>query len=327
MKEDANRYLITGANGFIGRQLIAQLLERRCRVKVVLRTPDALLQMQCESTLIGQIDGNTDWTNATRDVDIVIHLAARVHVMKDSSVDSLSEFRKVNVEGTRNLALQAAKNGVRRLVYVSSIKVNGEQTHGNRKFTELDPPDPQDNYGISKNEGEQALLEVAKNTGLEVVIVRPPLVYGAGVKGNLATMLKVLAKGYPLPFASVHNLRSLVYIENLVDALALCAIHPAAAGRTFMVCDDHDISTADLLCQLGEAMGHPAHLFACPPLILKLAASLIGKSDQIVRLLGSLRIDSGKIQRELDWRPPYSLHEGLQKMGGNSTDRIVIKGH
>lgn len=268
-----------------------------------------------EPVVVGQINGTTDWSAALRDVDVVIHLAARVHVMKDVSVDPLAEFRKVNVRGTENLARQAASAGVKRLVYVSSIKVNGEASSGDEKFTEVDTPSPQDPYGVSKCEAEQSLYRVADETVLEVVIVRPPLVYGLGVKGNFAQMLKVLAKGIPLPLASVRNQRSLVYVENLVDALITCATHPAAAGQTYLVSDGEDVSTPDLLRQLGAAMGHPACLFSCPSSLLKLAARLMGKSDQVDRLLDSLRVNSGKIRRELNWRPPYTLQEGLKKLG------------
>jgi nucleoside-diphosphate-sugar epimerase len=203
--------------------------------------------------------------------------------------------------------------------------VNGEATNGGAKFTEADTPSPQDPYGISKWEAEQALHRVSAETGLEVVIVRPPLVYGAGVKGNFAQMLNVLEKGIPLPLASVHNQRSLVYIENLVDALIVCATHPAAAGRTFLVSDGQDISTSDLLSQLGTTMGRPARLFPCPPALLKLAGQLLGKSEQIERLLGSLRVDSGRIRRELNWHPPYTLQEGLRNTGESFATKLKNK--
>ncbi|MDX8379204.1 MAG: NAD-dependent epimerase/dehydratase family protein, partial [Gallionella sp.] len=221
------------------------------------------------------------------------------------------EFRAVNVAGTACLAHAAAAAGVKRLVYVSSIKVNGEATCGDVKFTETDESSQQDPYGISKWEAEQVLHRVAAETGLEVVIVRPPLVYGAGVKGNFAQMLKVLSQGIPLPLASIDNQRSLIYVENLVDALILCGTHPDAAGQTYLVSDGEAISTPDLLRQLGAAMGHPARLLPCPQVLLRLAGRLIGKSDQIERLLGSLQVDSGKIRRELGWTPPFTMEQGL----------------
>ena len=265
-----------------------------------------------EVATVGPIDGDTVWAEALSGVDVVIHLAARVHVMKDFSIDPVAEFLKVNRYGTENLAQQAACAGVKRLVYVSSVKVNGEQTAQGQAFTESDEPAPQDPYGFSKCEAERALHQVAAETGLEIVCVRSPLVYGAGVKGNFAQMLKVLAKGVPLPLASVCNLRSLVYVENLVDALIVCATHPAAAGQTYLISDGEDISTPNLLRQLGAAMGRRARLLPCPSALLQLAGRLVGRSDQVERLLGSLQIDSSKMRRELDWRPPYTLRQGLQ---------------
>lgn len=311
------KIMVTGASGFVGRLLCTELIERGQSVRAVIRASANLDIADCEVIRIPGIGSDTDWTNALHDVSTVIHLAARVHVMRDDSSDPLEEFRRVNVAGTEKLARSAAASGVRRLVYVSSIKVNGDATYGANFFTEADTPAPHDPYGISKLEGEQALWCVAQEIGLEVVIVRPPLVYGGGVKGNFAQMLKVLLKGIPLPLASVHNQRSLVYVGNLVDALIVCATHPAAVGKTYLVSDSENISTPDLLRQLGASMGHPARLFSCPPVLLKLLGRLIGKSDQIGRLLGSLRVDSGKIQRELNWRPPYTLWEGLQNTGAS----------
>jgi len=303
--------LITGANGFVGKLLCEEMLHQGWRVRAALRSPRQLPAGQ-EPVIVGTIDGRTDWTNALSGADVVIHLAARVHVMKDSAADPLEEFLKVNLHGTANLAQQAAHAGVKRLVYVSSIKVNGKQTIEGQAFTELSKPDPQDPYGFSKCEAERALHQVAAESSLEIVTIRPPLVYGAEVKGNFAQILGVLAKGNPLPLASIHNLRSLVYVNNLVDALITCANQPAAAGQTYLVSDGDDISTPDLLRQLGTAMGHPARLFFCPPPLLKSVARLIGKTDQIKRLVDSLQVDSGKIRRELSWIPPYTLQQGLQ---------------
>lgn len=318
------RLLVTGANGFVGNALVEVLQKQGHAVRRALRgMPDA--EDEVESVSVGDIDGQTNWQTALRGIDVVIHLAARVHVMHESAVDPLAAFREVNVLGTENLARQAAEAGVKRLVYVSSIKVNGESAAPiptlalplkgmeQNVFTEADVPSPQDTYGISKWEAEQALHRVAAETGLEVVIMRPPLVYGPGVKGNFAQMLKVLAKGIPLPLASVHNRRSLVYVGNLVDALIACATHPVAAGQTYLVSDGEDISTPDLLRWLGAALGHPARLFPCSLALLKIAGRLSGKSDQVERLLGSLQVDSSKIRRELDWTPPYSWQQGLQE--------------
>lgn len=309
-------FLATGANGFVGSALCEALSAHGYKVRGAVRSAKTTVE-KCEREIIGQFDDKINWGNALVGMDVVIHLAARVHVMQDESSDPLAEFRKVNVAGTENLARQAARAGVKRLVYVSSIKVNGEATEGVRKFSELDASVPQDPYGVSKYEAEQALHRVAAETGLEVVIVRPPLVYGAGVKGNFAQMLNVLAKGIPLPFASVNNRRSLIYVGNLVDALILCATHPAAAGQTYLVSDGDDVSTPELLRELGDAMGHPARLLPCPQALLKLAGRLTGKADQVERLLGSLRVDSDKIRRELGWTPPYTPQQGLQLTVGN----------
>ncbi|MEQ1813899.1 MAG: NAD-dependent epimerase/dehydratase family protein, partial [Candidatus Nitrotoga sp.] len=225
--------LITGVTGFVGQTLSNKAVQRGLPVRGVLRKPEDM-PGNFQPIVIGEINGETVWLNAFQDVDVVIHLAARVHVMHDDSSDPLTEFRAVNTAGTAHLARSAAAAGVKRFVYVSSIKVNGEATHGTHKFAESDQPVPQDPYGISKYEAEQALRHIARETGLEVVIVRPPLVYGAGVKGNFAQMLKVISKSVPLPFASVKNLRSFIYVENLADALIACATHPHAAGQTYI---------------------------------------------------------------------------------------------
>lgn len=306
------RMLITGATGFVGEALCAQASQDGFVVRASLRKQIETLG-ETETVEVGDINGATDWSSTLRDVDVVIHLAARVHVMHELADNPIEEFRKVNVAGTDNLARCAVARGVKRLVFVSSIKVNGEETAGGSRYSELGKPSPQDPYGVSKWEAEQALHRVGVETGLEIVILRPPLIYGAGVQGNFAQMLKILSKGIPLPLASVGNIRSLIYIGNFVDALLTCATHPAAAGQTYLVSDDEDISTSDLVTQLGSAIGHPARLFYCPPIVLKFAGSLLGKSDQIARLLGSLQVDSSKIRRELDWHPPYTLQEGLQR--------------
>lgn len=306
------KYLVTGANGFVGQALCATLLEHGHDVCGAVRRPDAALNLKVSRVIVGEISSQTDWSAALADVDTIIHLAARVHVMSETARDPLEAFRRANVRGTEHLARSAALHGVKRLVYVSSIKVNGEETPAAQRYTELVAPAPKDPYGVSKWEAEQTLHSVAKETGLEVVIVRPPLVYGPGVKGNFERMLSMLHKGLPLPLASVKNLRSLVYVENLVDALRVCAIHPAAACQTYLVNDGEDISTSDLLRLLGIAMAKPARLLPCPASLLRLAGILLGKSEEIARLLGSLQIDSSKIQSELNWHPPYTRQQGLQ---------------
>lgn len=313
------KFLITGANSFVGQALCETAARRGFCVKGAVRAACSL-PPGVEPVTVGAIDRETDWAAALRNVDVVIHLAARVHVMSDTAADPLAEFLKVNLHGTASLARQAAQADVKRLVYVSSIKVNGEETHDGQKFSETDPPAPQDPYSISKWEAEQALHRIAQETGLEVVIARPPLVYGPGVKGNFARMLGAVAGRTPMPFASVRNQRSLIYVGNLVDALIACATHPAAAGQTYLVSDGEDISTPDLLRQLAAGTGVSSRLLPCPPALLRLAGKLTGKSQQLERLLGSLRIDSDKICRELGWRPPYTLAEGLLAIATSSLE-------
>lgn len=312
IEEGKIRFLVTGANGFVGRALCATLVQHGHDVRGAVRRSDIALNSNISRVTVGEINAQTDWSAALSGIDVLIHLAARVHVMHETSADPLDEFRRTNVQGTEHLARSAAAQGVKRLVFVSSIKVNGEETTGGQRYTEHDISSSQDPYGVSKWEAEQALHRVAKETGLEVVIVRPPLVYGPGVKGNFERMLQVLSKGVPLPLASVNNLRSVIYVENLADALRVCAIHPAAAGETYLLGDGDDISTPDLLRQLALAMGRPARIFPFPAVLLRLAGKLLGKPDEIARLLGSLQIDSGKIRRELNWQPPYSMRQGLQ---------------
>lgn len=308
------KILVTGANGFVGKALCDLLTRRGYAIRRAVRKGGMAGSSvhPGETAVVGDIGPQTGWLDALSGIDVVVHLAARVHVMRENAAEPLSEFRRVNVAGTEHLARVAAACGVKRLVYVSSIKVNGEATQGGLKYGESDPPEPQDPYGISKYEAEEVLHRVARETGLEVVIVRPPLVYGPEVKGNFIQMLNVLGKGIPLPLASIRNQRSLVYLGNLADALALCAIHPAAAGQTYLVSDGEDISTPDLLRSLATAAGLRARLFPCPVFLLKIMAKLAGKGAQAERLLSSLCVESGKIRRELNWTPPYTLRQGLQ---------------
>lgn len=312
--------LVTGANGFVGRSVCARLLKAGHVVRVAIRHSANFDVPGCNSIHIPNIDADTDWTAALAEVTTVIHLAARAHVMRDDASDPQEEFRRVNVAGTERLALAAVASGVKRLVYVSSIGVNGLESAVGKVFSEMDRPCPHNAYAISKWEAEQSLLRLSEITGLEVVIVRPPLVYGPDAPGNFAQMIKVVAKNIPLPLASARNLRSLIYVENLADALILCATHPAAVGQTYLVSDGDDISTPDLLRQLGAA-----RLLPCPLALLKLAGRLIGRGEQIERLLGSLRVDSGKIRRELNWSPPYTLQEGLRKTGASFAINSKLK--
>ncbi len=246
--------------------------------------------------------------------EAVIHLAARVHVLGDKSSAPLEEFRRVNVAGTANLARQAAAAGVRRFVFLSSIKVNGESTEVGLPFTADDTPVPRDPYGASKYEAEQMLQQIAAETRMEVVIIRPPLVYGPGVKANFESMMRWLARGVPLPLAAVtQNRRSLVALDNLVDLIMTCLSHPASANQTFLVSDGEDLSTAELLKRMGAAMGYPARLFYLPPALLKLGAQVVNKPGIYQRLCGSLQLDIAKTRRILGWRPPVSVDECLRR--------------
>jgi nucleoside-diphosphate-sugar epimerase len=311
--------MVTGANGFVGKAFCTEAITRDIKICGATRFPNVVFP-NVKNFEVGDINGSTDWTLALEACDVVVHLAARAHVMREISENPLSEFRRLNVTGTEHLARSAAAAGVKRFVYVSSIKVNGEETFNGKAYTEYSDAAPQDPYGVSKWEAEQMLQRVAKETGLELVIVRPPLVYGTHVKGNFAQMISVIASGVPLPFASVNNKRSLIYIKNLVDALILCASHPAAAGKTYLVSDGDDISTSDLLNKLSLAMSKSPRLFSCPVAFLKLAGCLVGKSNQIARVVGSLQVDSSKIRLELGWLPPYSLDEGLKATVQGSFD-------
>jgi UDP-glucose 4-epimerase len=235
--------------------------------------------------------------------------------MQEATADPLEEFRRANVQGTLNLARQAAAAGVRRFVFVSSIKVNGEATQLGSPFKADDTPAPLDAYGVSKMEAEQGLREIARQTGMEVVIIRPPLVYGPGVKANFAVMMRWLKRGIPLPLGAIHNQRSLVALDNLVDLLVTCLTHPAAANQTFLVSDGDDVSTTELLRRMGQALGCPARLMPVQVSLLKLAAAMVCKRDVAQRLCGSLQVDIEKTRRVLGWTPPISLDEGLKKAG------------
>jgi nucleoside-diphosphate-sugar epimerase len=308
--------LVTGANGFAGSALCAQLSKSRYQVRQVIRCrkEDKLAQLakseNAEVLTVGGIGPDTNWTSAIQNVDVVIHLAARVHVMRDTATYALGEFRRVNVAGTKRLAIAAAQAGVKRFVYLSSAKVVGESTN-NHALSECDAPAPEEPYGISKWEAEQILHKVADETGLDVVIMRPPLVYGPRVKANFLTLMKLVDRGVPLPFGTVVNRRSLLYVGNLVDAIILCIEHPAAAGQTFLLSDGEDVSTPELIRRLAAALGRPSWLIPVPAALLNLAARTIGKADEISRLTGSLQVDSSRIRQALGWTPPFSIEQGL----------------
>lgn len=304
--------LLTGASGFLGRVLVKELHQRKdTSLAVALRSQGPALGSTTH--VVGEFSADTDWSAAVARQQVVIHAAARAHVMNDEVADPLAEYRRVNVEGTLNLAKQAAEAGVQRLIFISSIKVNGEATQQGRPFTVNAEPAPEDPYGLSKLEAEQGLMKLAAETGMEVVIIRPPLVYGPGVKGNFASMIKLVEKGIPLPLGAVHNKRSLVGIDNLVDLIVRCIDHPAAANQVFLAGDGADLSTSELLRGVGRAMGKPARLIPVPAGMLQLGATLLGKKAMAQRLLGSLQVDISKTCELLDWKPPYTVEEGLRR--------------
>jgi len=312
-----SKVLITGANGFVGRALTQTLIHGGLSPRCVVRS-DVGMTGEVDRFVLSLIDMNTDWTEALRDCGVVIHLAARVHMMNDYSTNPLAEFRSLNVDSTLNLARQAAVAGIRRFVFVSSVKVNGESTLAGIPFKADDITNPSDPYGISKKEAEAGLFEIARQTGMEVVIVRPTLVYGNGVKANFAAMMKLLKLRLPLPLGAIFsNRRSFVGIDNLVDFLVTSIKHPAAANQIFMVSDGEDISTADLLKRLSMAIGYPARLFNVSPKLLTLAAKLLGKKDVAQRLLGNLQVDITKNKELLGWEPPVSVDEGFRRIVNN----------
>lgn len=306
--------LVTGGSGFVGRALVDRLVrDRRHRVRVAVRRPVNDLDAQVEQVRIGDLDGSTEWRAAVEGADAIVHAAARVHVMHDSALDPLRAFRTVNVDGTLHLAQTAAAAGVRRLVFLSSIKVNGESTPPGRPFHAEDAPAPRDPYGVSKREAEEGLRALARKGSLQVVIVRAPLVYGPGVKANFAALMRLLCSGIPLPLGSIDNRRTLVALDNLVDLLVTCIEHPAAGNETFLAGDQEDLSTTDLLRRLGVALGRPARLVPVPPRWVEFAAGLVGRRAVADRLCGSLQVDIGKATSLLGWRPPLPVDAALRQ--------------
>jgi nucleoside-diphosphate-sugar epimerase len=305
--------LLTGPAGFIGIPLCKRLLADTFLVSGTVRSEKSKKRLPpgVIPVPLGAIGPDTDWSEALKNIDTVIHLAARVHVMHDNAADPLAEFRSVNVSGTEHLARMAAATEVKRFIFLSSVKVHGEETA--KHYLEETPPAPKDPYAVSKVEAEVALKKVADETGLEVVVIRPPLVYGPGVKANFLKIMHAIQRGTPLPLASISNRRSLIYVGNLVDAIASCCTHPKAAGQTYLVSDGEDVSTPDLVRRIAEAMDTPARIFPFPPGLIRLAGRLTGKSSQVDRLLGSLTVDSSKIRRELSWQPPYTMEHGLKE--------------
>ncbi|PWF48897.1 UDP-glucose 4-epimerase family protein [Massilia glaciei] len=303
--------LVTGASGFVGTALCRALSEKGRAHTAAVRTGAVGAQVS-----VGDIGPATDWRAALAGCSVVVHLAARVHVMSDRDADPLRAYREVNLEGTMNLARQAVRAGVKRFVFVSSVKVNGEATAA-APFSALDEPGPCDPYGQSKMEAERALLALARETGLEVVIVRPPLVYGPGVKANFLSLMRLVRRGLPLPLGSVRNRRSMVALDNLVDLLIVCCTHPRAAGGIFMVSDGNDVSVAELVGMIAKAMGRRPRLIPLPVALLDAGARMLGKGAVAERVLGSLQVDIASTQVTLEWTPVIGTQAAIDQTVSN----------
>jgi nucleoside-diphosphate-sugar epimerase len=319
-KPEGRRVLVTGASGFVGTALSDALAGQGVPARLAVRDGEAALVLErrlaetaCPSpeiVALGTLGAGTSWAPALAGIDTVVHLAGRAHVTREHATDPLAAYRAANVEVTRHLARSAAGACVRRLIYVSSVKVNGEGTRG-APYREEDTPMPEDAYGVSKREAEGALWEAAAHSALEVVVLRPCLIYGPGVRGNFKTLVSAVDRGIPLPLGSVRNRRSLLFVGNMVGALLLCIEHPAAAGRTFLLSDGEDLATPELVRRIGTALGRPARLVPVPPALLRWAGAFLGKSATVSRLVGSLQVDSSRIRRELGWRPAADVAQGL----------------
>ncbi|MGR5208785.1 UDP-glucose 4-epimerase family protein [Vibrio sp. PNB23_22_7] len=302
--------LVTGASGFIGKQLLKVL--DLSLVKALGR--ELPVNFPCTQFYKCKIDSVTDYSEALCDVDTVVHLAARVHVMNDDTIDPLEEYREVNTYGTVNLAKQAATSGVKRFIFVSSIKVSGESTRQDYPFYHDDERLPQDFYGQSKAEAELELFKLSKESDLEIVVIRPTLVYGPGVKANFASLMTLVSKGIPLPFGCIkNNKRSLVSVDNLVDLIVTCIDHSKAANQVFLVSDDHDVSTSEMVRHMAQALGKPTWQLPVPVWCYKLAGKVFNKSDVVDRLTGSLQVDISHTKETLGWEPPQSLQEGFKQ--------------
>ncbi len=305
--------LVTGATGFVGQALLPQLVNSGADVHALYRKSDSSATLSPRISW-HRIAGMSDvQALPLAECDSVVHLAARVHVMRETCADPLAAFREVNVEGTVSLARASVAAGVRRLVFLSSVKVNGEATEPGRPFRADDVPSPEDDYGRSKLEAELALHQIAAETGLEVVVIRAPLVYGPGVKGNFKIMLEWLKWGVPLPLGAIDNRRSLVSVDNLCNLILVCLTHPAAAGRTFMVSDGRDLSTPELLFLVSKAMGKSARIWSVPPVVLEKGAVLLGCAGLAKRLCGNLQVDIRQTTEILEWHPQLSVEDGLRR--------------
>ena len=304
--------LVTGATGFVGRAL-CERLKGRDALRIAVRNPIAGAWAEPSDVVQAALDPAQDWRPALEGITTIVHCAARVHVMNDDAADPLREFRRINADGTLRLATQAAEAGAGRFVFISSIKVNGESTVPGRPFTAQQAPAPIDPYGVSKWEAEQQLRKLSAETGMELVIIRPVLVYGPGVKANFLNMMKWLYKGVPLPLGAIHNKRSLVSLDNLVDLIVTCIDHPRAANQTFLVSDGEDLSTTELLQRMSRALGKRPRLLPVPAWTLETAAKVVGKQSIAQRLCGSLQVDISYTRERLGWTPPVSVDTALRK--------------
>jgi nucleoside-diphosphate-sugar epimerase len=303
-------FLITGATGFVGRGLQATLEQRGIEFRAASRDAGSA------RIAVGNIDGRTDWSAAVAGIDVVVHLASVNQNVVEGSPAALEAYRTVNVEGTMNLARQAAAGGVKRFVLISSIKVHGEYTSKGRPFSVADEPKPQTDYALTKLEAEQQLQALSRETGLELVVIRPPLVYGPGMRGSFDALVRLVRRGIPLPFGSIKNRRSMVYLENLTDLVVAAATHPDAAGATFIAGDGQSPSTSELLRLISTAIGSPMRLVPFPPAALEIAARVFGKQDLVYRLTRSLEADISEAERRLGWLPPFQMSEGLSRTFG-----------
>jgi nucleoside-diphosphate-sugar epimerase len=322
----ADRIVVTGANGFVGAALCRRLRDSGFLVRGAVRDPAKPVPLPgIEWVALHDQSNGEETRQQLQGVKVIVHLAARVHVMRDAAADPLGEFRKVNVVWTERLARAAAAEQVRRFVYLSSIKVNGEYSVS--PFTEQDPPNPQDPYGVSKWEAEQALATVSSQTGLETVVVRSPLVYGPGVRGNFLALLKLVRREIPLPLAAVRNKRSLIYRDNLADALVACVRDARASGHTYLISDGEDLSTPDLIRRIARTMGLSVRLWPTPVSLLRFFGALVGRQSVVGRLTDNLQIDASKLHRELGWSPPWSVDRGLEDTVAWFMNRRTVKPH
>ena len=305
------KVLVTGASGFVGSSLVPRLCDDGHTVVAAFRRESDVALDGVRHVVVGELGSETQWREALQGVDVVVHTAARVHVMDECADDPELLYNRANVDGTEALARQASDAGVRRFVFLSSIKVNGEQTLPGQKFSSRDIPDPRDMYARSKLRAEQALIRVGQASPMDYAIIRPVLVYGPGVRANFAALIKWVAKGLPLPLAGIKNRRSLIALDNLVDVIVRCCEHPAAANQTFLVSDGVDLSTSELLQAVGIALGRPARLFPVPEFALRGLAAILGQSTRAARLLDSLQVDLTEVQARLDWQPPVSCAQQL----------------